>query len=890
MIPYCLDFCDANATSVEISGGKGANLAILKQALFDVPPGFILNTSAFTDFLITNDLEQVIFQSLSSLQGINPSQIQSTSEKILNLLTESKIPTHVTTAVKNYLINRNFQAVAVRSSATAEDLPFASFAGQQDSFLNVIDEIDILAKIKLCWASLFNERSITYRLQNKIEHASVKMAVVIQEMIPAERSGIMFSADPISNHHRHLVINGGYGLGEGLVMGWVNPDQIRVDKKSCEIISYEIGDKKKQVNLRDSGGTSVSEVSSDFSNEPSLTPDQVKCLAKLGIQVESLYRQPQDIEWAISAGQIYLLQSRPITSLYPIPSPAPGDDDLHIYFSIGHVQMITDPISPMGISLLRLLLPFGRPPRKVAYAPHIMQAGGRIFADITPLVNTKHGKELFPKALQAAEPVAAVQLKHLLNSEEFLQRNGNSRHKVKIRVITDWLGPLLLRTISWLIFRNPTNASFNTLEQGENYLQSLSQKLSETDTADKLMVIKASTGDLFHKRLIWMMGMVAGGQVARLLVEHLLKGRSAQINPQALQSGLEGNITTEMDLLVGDLADIVAQDMDLQKILQGVIDHKDAYSPGLFADFPEFNRAWDNFILRFGMRCAGELDISRPRWETAPQMIFQTILAKVNTSEAGSHREHYRRLKEENIQLQKEILSEFGSSFKGRLLRPLVKRLLNVALNLMPIREHPKYIISGYLKILRDQIQLVYANLLSRGLSLPEDGLWYLTFDELQTLVANPSRDLSKIIAERKMLYQHYQKLTPPRVITSTGEISHQSLSQEGFPPDAIIGSPVSAGVVEGLARVILDPSLEQLNPGEILIAPFTDPGWTPLFINAAGIALEIGGLMTHGSVVAREYGIPAVVGIVDVTKKIKTGMRIRVNGDQGFVEILSDE
>jgi pyruvate,water dikinase len=219
----------------------------------------------------------------------------------------------------------------------------------------------------------------------------------------------------------------------------------------------------------------------------------------------------------------------------------------------------------------------------------------------------------------------------------------------------------------------------------------------------------------------------------------------------------------------------------------------------------------------------------------------------------------------------------------------MVKRFLKVAVNLMPIREHPKYIISGYLKILRDEIQLVYRDLLSKGVLLPADGVWYLSFDELQDLVSNPSLDYSEIITERKMLYQHFQKLTPPRVITSEGKISHQSLSTEGFPANALVGSPVSSGIVEGIAHVILDPSQEQLNPGEILVAPFTDPGWTPLFINAAGIALETGGLMTHGSVVAREYGIPAVVGIVDVTKTIKTGMSIRVNGDQGYIEIIRD-
>ena len=425
------------------------------------------------------------------------------------------------------MLENNDQTVAIRSSATAEDQPFASFAGQQDSFLNIIGEADILEKIKLCWASLFNERSITYRLQNKIEHASVKMAVVIQEMVAADRSGILFTADPISNHHRHLVINAGYGLGEGLVMGWINPDQIRVDKKNREIISYEIGDKRKQVNYQVGGGTAVEEVPPDITLEPSLTSDQVKHLAKLGMQVESLYRQPQDIEWAIRADDIYLLQSRPITSLYPIPSPAPDDKDLHIYFSIGHVQMITDPISPMGISLLRLLLPFGRPPRQVADAPLISQAGGRIFADFTPLLNTKRGRELIPRALQAAEPVAAIQVKHLTGSDEFQQRNSSSTHKIGVRMVLDWVGPLLVRSISWLLFRNPTNASSRTLEKGQNYLETFAKKLSETDMVDKLAVIKTSTGDLFYRRLVWMMGMVAGGQIARIMLERILKKEPA---------------------------------------------------------------------------------------------------------------------------------------------------------------------------------------------------------------------------------------------------------------------------------------------------------------------------------------------------------------------------
>ena len=889
MAQYCLNFNDPISTSLAISGGKGCNLAKLKQAGFDVPPGFIVSTSAFSEFLVENELDRPIYEELRSLQRIDPVQIKNTSEKILNLLSEAKIPLYIEIAVEKMLSQFHFQRVAVRSSATAEDLPYASFAGQQDSFLNVTSEADILANIKRCWASLFNERSITYRLQNNIDHAAVLMAVCIQEMVPADLSGILFTADPISNHHRHLVINAGFGLGEGLVMGWVNPDQIVVDKSDHSIISYQIGDKKMRVDPEDSGGTSIAEVLPDSINQPALSFDQVVRLTQMGMQVESIYNQPQDIEWVIASDHIYLLQSRPITSLYPIPAPAPQDTDLHIYFSVGHVQMITDPISPMGISILRLLLPFGRHPRKVGNAPLLKYAGGRLYADITAILNTKRGKVLIPKALKAAEPVAAIQLKYFVNSEEFVNRNSNSIHKVNSRVLIDWIAPLAIRTFNWLFFRNPENVSGRVIDHGQKYLRTLSEKLTRAGMDQKLSMIKESTGDLFHKYLVWMMGMVAAGQLSRVLLERLLKERNSEINPQALQSGLDGNITTEMDLMVGDLSDLVAQESGLQELLQAITENKFAYSIELFDNYPVFKKAWMNYIRRFGMRCVGELDISRPRWMDAPQTLFQTILAKNNASESGSHRQHYQSLKERNIQLQQEIVSAFRSSFTGRLKIPLVKRLLKVAVNLMPIREHPKYMISGYLNILRDQIQLIYQALLSNGVSLPDDGVWYLSFDELQDLVSNPSLDYSEIVAERKMLYQHYKKLTPPRVITSEGEISHHSLSREGFPANAIVGSPVSAGIVEGIARVILDPSQEQLNPGEILVAPFTDPGWTPLFINAAGIVLETGGLMTHGSVVAREYGIPAVVGVVNVTKTIKTGMLIRVNGDQGYTEIIRE-
>lgn len=884
---FCLSFQNPEAIKLTLSGGKGANLAKIKQAGFNVPDGFVVTTLSFEQFFQQSDSLQNLFKEVNSFDLVDIHQISIFAKKATQLITGSHIPQNVEAAIREAYTTAGYASVAVRSSATAEDLPFASFAGQQDSFLNVHGMDQVLQKIKLCWASLFNDRSIIYRMQNHIDHSAVQMAVCVQNMVPSETSGILFTADPVTNHHGHLVINAGFGLGEGLVMGLVNPDQITVEKSTGKILSNRLGDKKKLVQLDQKGGTILADVPPSKVSDSALSNEQIGQLTQTAINIEQLYTAPQDIEWAISNGEVFILQSRPITSLFPIPSPRPDGTDCHIYFSIGHAQMITDPISPMGISILRLLLPFGRPPRKSGYSPYLKQAGGRIYVDLTSLLNTEPGRKMIPKALSVAEPLSATQLKDLVDSTGFDQRNQHSSLKAKPIIILQWFLPLFFRMVSRLIFRSPYHASSIVLEKSNQFLKDLADLFANTPRENKLKVIRETTGPIFHKRLIWMGGMFGSGQLARVILEKLLSKKEIDFDLQDLQRGLQGNITTEMDLSTGDLADLVMHEPGLQTLLKQIIDGSQTYTKTRFSDFPQFYKEWLEFLKRFGMRGNGELDISRPRYADNPLPIFQTILARASST-STNHRDHYQSLKERNLTVQKEIISTFRSSIKGRLQLPLVKRLLKVAVNLMPIREHPKYVIMLYFEVLRKEILGIADHLVQNGALRTRSDVWYLSFAELEAWFSNPT-DISELIQERKNLYNHFTKLNPPRVISSDGLISHKTLQREGIPSGAMVGSAVSAGTITGIARVILDPALEQLNPGEILVAPYTDPGWTPLFINAAGIVLEVGGLMTHGSVVAREYGLPAVVGVVNATGLIKSGMHLRVNGDLGYVEIIED-
>ena len=885
-----LTFMDHSATQLLYSGGKGANLSKMAQLNFPVPPGFIVTTNAFNLFMeiLAEDLQ---LSALLKKTSNKPSNIADISLEIRNLLENSPIPGIVINQVRAALASfPSQQFFAVRSSATAEDLPFLSFAGQQDTYLNVIGLDNILDHIRKCWASLYTERAIIYRNENHIQHSEVQMAVVVQTMVFPKVSGILFTVDPISNNHQIMTINASYGLGEAIVSGLVNPDLIEFNKADHKIIRYTVAEKKLKIEAIPGGGTQKLNISEDLSKNASLTEDQVIQLSEFGLTIENHYKQPQDMEWAIENGRIYLLQTRPITSLFPIPEPKPNDGNLHIYFSFGHAQMNTNPISPLGISFLQLLLPFGRPSFEMDYSTYLLSAGGRLYADITAILNNRIGRKIFPKIITFAEPVSAKQISHLLQTSDFNKRNQKPSRKIHFSVVREWLLPLMLRVLRTIFLDRLETIPQKMMNRIQTGLNLYREEIQKTSMPGKISRIEELSARIFRDKVVINAPLIGAGFVSNKMIEENLKKNSQKELLKIIQRGLEGNITTEMDLVIADLAHDLAKSPDLVKIFEQVVDGNLAWNRNFLQQFPDFEIKWLEFMQKFGMRAPGEIDIAIPRWQDQPQSLLQMLLSFQDDQRNHDHREHFLKLRKESQNAQKDILYSFRSNWTDRLKIPRIRRLLNVFSVTSPLREHPKYMIICFMNDIRQELVSLAQNMVQNQELENTEDIWFIRLNELRTHFQKQPLPLKQIVKERRMEYQHFARLTPPRVITSDGEIPSIQLSGENFPLNALAGSPVSSGVVEGLAHVILDPRTDRLMPGEILVAPFTDPGWTPLFVNAIGVVLETGGLMTHGSVVAREYGIPAVVGIVDGTRILKTGMRIRVNGNLGYVEILETE
>src|SRR5215211_462495 len=415
-----LPFGDLDRTMLPIAGGKAANLGELARAGLPVPDGFCLTTAAYELVAEGADLDQI----LNDLAGTDPedtSRLAELAAAARASLSEASVPDDlveaITTAYRE-LGNGASVPVAVRSSATAEDLPYASFAGQQDTYLNVVGADAVIDAVRRCWASLWTDRAVSYRASNGIDHRSVRLAVAVQRMVEAEVAGILFTANPLTGRRRQAVIDAALGLGEAVVSGAVNPDHFVVNTATGEIVERRLGDKRVAVMAAGDNGTKRVELAGN-GDKASLGDDQIRALAALGARVEAHYGAPQDIEWAID-GKIWLLQARPITTLFPLPASVPtNDDDLRVYFSGSVAQGVYRPLTPMGLQAFRLVASAAftlasRPPRDPDAGPAVFtEAGGRLFFDITPALRSTFGRRVLDLAMRNMEARTAPILQHL---------------------------------------------------------------------------------------------------------------------------------------------------------------------------------------------------------------------------------------------------------------------------------------------------------------------------------------------------------------------------------------------------------------------------------------------------------------------------------------------
>jgi pyruvate,water dikinase len=879
-----LSFSEISAEDLPLVGGKGANLGELTRAAFPVPNGFCLTTAAFQRFMDACRDSEGIYVELDAITADDVETVRSVGERIRQTLLDVPIPEDVAKAVKLAWQDAGIEhAYAVRSSATAEDLPEASFAGQQDTYLNIVGQADLLDAIRRCWVSLFTDRAILYRARNRIAHREVQLAVVVQEMVMAEISGVLFTADPLTGHRHTLTIDASFGLGEALVSGLVTPDAYRVNKRTGAILDRQITDKKIAILPQKSGGTRQATLSDAQRKQAVLTDVQISALADLGSRVEAHYSAPQDIEWAIADGKTYVLQARPITSLYPIDGLRSPDDGLHIFFSLGHQQSMTSAMAPLSLSTVQVLMPIGHSQGAFDNA-YIRTSGGRLFADLTlPLRHPvlRRGALRLLSQLDALAPKAVQQVMH---RSEFRHPNGLGLNFSVLKGVLK----IVRRVWSALCSRNLTGFVDQTNALMDGYIADVTRSLEALPTGkEQLQAVLDILPELFPFFLNWVPEAGAGIAATQLLTR-LAQPYLSPHEREALTLGIRGNVVNEMNWAIGRLVDLACDNPQLSDLFEQLGDDGNQWLKRAAQQegSAPFMAAWEDFLSRYGARGPSEIDIRKPRWYEDPLPVLR-VIAEFLSSNRGCHRALHQSLVDGREAAMQKLGTAAGSGLFGRLRVRVINRLYHAMTQVGGMREHHKFMVVRLLAVIKEILRINAAQLTAAGKLGQAEDIWFLTWGDLLSIWDKDAANFRSLIAQRRDDLQRYERLTPPLVITSDGESPVVHYQIEDAPEGALLGNPVSPGVVDGVVHVIHDPQRDTLAQGEILVAEFTDPGWTPLFINAGGLVLEVGGALTHGAVVAREYGIPAVVGVRDATIKLQTGQRVRVDGNQGIVEIL---
>lgn len=871
MNSYALSFQDIDKTKIMVVGGKGANLGELSRIEgIRVPDGFCISTEAFKRNIGEASSINELLNQLSLLKTEDRDKISKLSGEIRLSLEGITIPEDINEEITLFLskLGEN-NAYAVRSSATAEDLPMFSFAGQQDTYLNIIGKEAILKHISRCWASLFTERAVTYRLQNGFDHSKVLLSVVVQKMVFPQAAGILFTADPVTSNRKMLSIDAGFGLGEALVSGLVNADNYKVH--NSRIINKKISTKKLAVYALKDGGTKEHEIKNELQNMQVLTDEQILQLEHMGRKIEEHFGCPQDIEWCLADDKFYIVQSRPITTLYPIPEAKTQEN--HVYISVGHQQMMTDPLKPLGMSIYQLTS-FGLR----------FKAGGRLFVDVTHMLASPDSREILLNNMGQHDPLMKDALMTIIERGDFIKFSPNDKEEQRDRKNNKSVSSANSEP---QIESDPTIVS-DLIKKSQSSIEELKQnipKISGSDLFDFILEdIEELKKILFDPQstAVFMAAINACVWVNEKMEEWLGEKNAADI----LSQSVPNNVTSEMGLALMDVADVIRPYPEIIDYLQHVKDDNFLEKIVKFNGGFKTQDAIIAYLNKYGMRCSGEIDITKTRWSEKPMTLIPVILSNIKNFEPDAANRKFEQGRRVALAKEQELLGRLKQLPDGEQKSKETKERIDLIRNFIGYREYPKYgMVNRYLvykqALLKEAEQLVKA-----GVIHEKEDIYYLTFEELHEVVRTNVLDY-QIINKRKDEYKLYERLTPPRVITSDGEIVTGEYKLENIPVDAIVGLSVSSGVIEGRARVILNMEDADLEAGDILVTSFTDPSWTPLFVSIKGLVTEVGGLMTHGAVIAREYGLPAVIGIENATKLIKDGQRIRVHGTEGYVEIL---
>src|SRR5215207_7337079 len=827
-------------------GGKGQSLARLAAAGLPVPNGFHITTAAYDDFIAENHLGDLIKVQLATTSDPASQATDRAASSIATLITGKEIPPAMMADIVRAYQRLGSRPVAVRSSATAEDLPEASFAGQQESFLNVSGTDQLLEAVRRCWASLWTARAISYRAQHQIEPDRISLAVVVQELIDAEVSGIAFTADPVTGDDATIEINAAWVLGEAVVGGLVTPDTINVERVSQRIMRTVINTKTVMTQVTDSG-TTVAPVPRARQNAPSLTESQALRLVDLAIRIEDLFKNPVDIEWCRTGDQIFILQARPITSaMHPDPwNDSRSGDFLWTNTNVG--EAIPDVMTPATWSMVQVFLTDAMATASIPPYVGYGRIGGRIYLNLSVLTT-----------LSAAVGISEKRYRSL--TEEVFGRLPDDLEippvKARRRDILRAVAPMALhvlrearrdvKVLDAYLAKHPTLCDHRRAE-----IATITRPAELADLWSTVL------NPEFH-RVSWMLSAATRSSGASFITTRKrLQDLVGDAAANALTAGLGGQ--------AGQLASLGLLD-GLEQLAAGKIDR-------------------DTFNRRYGHRGPHEFEISTPRPGEDPHWIDEQLAERA--ASGASYRDLLRAQEQKRNEAWAELEQRHPVQAK------ILHHQLRVWAKISRDRERARSEVIRYFWVLR-----AYASRAGELTGLGED-IFFLEKAEIVRVLDREAIS-PRLIKQRRVAYQSYSALPPyPALIRGTfnpyvwaADPNRRSdLFIEGRMNEADVavrGFPGSAGVVEAPVRVLSDAADgAALQPGEVLVTTITNVGWTPLFPRAAAVITDVGAPLSHAAIVARELGIPAVVGCGNATMRLKTGDRVRVDGAAGTVEVL---